>query len=246
MPFTGRTSRRSPDRDGLRTPAPPSLLEQVRGLIERTYDHRTGLGPLAPFLVGDEGYRRVVAGRHVVRRVGHAGAEAQLLVRTGADGRVRVSLYFPDRLIRELERHPPSRDLHRANVDAFAAFVEEIDHLLLLASRAPGGPALTLLEMEIHANVTKDLVLRHFLARLGGLRRLPAEAVAWVRYHLFHKPRYADPDPTVRRRYEEAARFAVRYLRRLDRLPAARRIADLRRFSRMSHHQKLGLLGACA
>ena len=43
----------------------PSLLEQVRGLIERTYDHQTGLGPLAPFIVGDQGYRRVCAGRSI-------------------------------------------------------------------------------------------------------------------------------------------------------------------------------------
>ena len=220
----------------------PSLLEQVRGLLERTYDHATGLGPLDRFIVGDRGYRRLVQGRRVLRRVGAAAADAQLLVRPEGERRLRVSLYFPDRMIRRLEEDPPSRDLHGGNVDAFAAFVEEIDHLLLLAARAGGGPELTLLEMELHANVSKDLVLSHFLARLSRLSRLPSEGVRWVRYHLFQKPRYADPDPAVRRRYREATRLAVRYLERLEGLPAAERLTDLRRFSRMSHHQKLALL----
>jgi hypothetical protein len=211
----------------------PPLLDQIRGLIERTYDQRSGLGPLAPFVIGDLGYRRLVAAGPVARMVA-SPAGAQLLVRQGPDGRLRASLYFPDRLIRTLERHPPGRGLHAGNVDAFATFVEEIDHLLLLAARAARGPTLTLLELELHANVTKELMLRHFLARRAGVLRLPAEAVAWVRYHLFGKPRWADPDPAVRRRYEDAARFAWRYLR----------LGDLRRFSRMSHQQKLALVAA--
>lgn len=220
---------------------PRPLLEQIGGLIERTYDHPRGMGPLAPFVVGDEGFRRLTEGRDVVRRVGSA-AGAQVLVRLAADGGLRANLYFPDALIRLLERHPPAQAVHGGNVDAFGAFVEEIDHLLLLAARARSGPALSLLELELHANVTKELVVSHFVARHAGVSRLAPEAVAWVRYHLLEKPRWADPDPQVRHRYADAARYAWRYLRRLDRLPRNRRIADLRRFSRLSHHQKLDLL----
>jgi hypothetical protein len=229
----------------VRTP----LLEQVRGLLERSYDHRTAsLGSLAPFLVGDEGYRRLVASRQVVHTVGaepgqDAGPGARLLVREGRGGRLRVNLYYPDQLIRTLERHDPGRRLNVHNVDAFATFVEELDHLLLLAARTPSGPPLTMLEMELHANVSKELVLRHFLARLGGLRRLPAAAVAWVRFHLFEKHRFSDRDRKVRQRYEDAARFAVRYLRHLDGLTPRLRLRDLRRFSRMSHGAKLRMIG---
>jgi hypothetical protein len=157
-----------------------------------------------------------------------------------------VSLYLPDHLIRTLELRDPSRRLDAANIDAFAVFVEELDHLLLLASRSRGGPPLTMLEMELHANVTKELVVRHYLARLGRLRRLPPEAVAWVRHHLFEKRRFADPDPLLRRRYRDAARFAVRYLRHLDRLSPRHRVRSLRRFSRMSHHEKLRVIEAVA
>jgi hypothetical protein len=236
-------------------PAPPrtSLLEQVRGLIERTYDHRTGLGPLWPFLIGDQGYQRLVAAREVVSRVGAGGrdgepgaAGAQLLLRTGDAGELRACLYFPDRLICTLEAHPPAAGVDARNVDAFAAFVEEIDHLLLVAARLRGGPALSLLELELHANVTKDLIVRFFLARARGSDRLPQGLIAWARYHLFERRRFCDPDPAVRDRYRHAAAYALRYLRRLDRLPFAVRLTDLRRFSRLSHQQKLRLLAAPA
>jgi hypothetical protein len=229
----------------------PTLLEQVRGLIERTYDHASGLGPLSPYLIGDLGYRRLVSGHTVLRRVEAAGTAAlpgapapgaQLLLRTDPGGTLRAALYFPDRLIRALEEDPPGRGLNAGNVDAFAAFVEEIDHLLLVAARWHGGPALSLLELELHANVTKDLAVRFFLARAGAGGPLPPEAVAWCRYHLFEKSRFTDPDPAIRERYRDAAAYALRYLRRLARLPASSRLTDLRRFSRMSHHQKLRLL----
>jgi hypothetical protein len=241
----------------LRAGRPPRepLLEQVRRLIERSYDHRTAtLGSLAPFILGDEGYHRLLAGRQEVRlietaRVAAPGAtlaDARLLIRATADGRLRVSLYFPDHLIRTLELCDPSRQLNAANIDAFAVFVEELDHLLLLAARARSGPPLTMLEMELHANVTKELVVRHYLARLGRLRRLPPEAVAWVRHHLFEKRHFIDPDPRVRRRYRDATRFAVRYLRHLDRLAPHRRVRSLRRFTRMSHHEKLRAIEGAA
>ena len=229
----------------------PSLLEQVRGLIERTYDHRTGLGPLAPYVIGDEGLRLLTARGNAVERVralappGRDGASLppQLLVRFGPEGGVRASLYLPDRLIHTLERHPPDRALHAENVDAFAGLIEEIDHLLLLAARVRGGPPLTLLEMELHANVTKELVLRHYAARLAGLRALPSDVVEWIRYHLFRKPRFCDPDPLVRARYQDAARFGMRFLRLIDELHSFYlRLACLRRFSRMSHQQKIQLV----
>ena len=232
-------------------PSQPSLLEQVRGLIDRTYDHRTGLGPLEPFLIGDEGFRRLVERDAPSRRVGadihRAEAPgAQLLLRSEPGGQLRVSLYLPGHLIETLEHDPPARALHGGNVSAFATFVEEIDHLLLLAARVRCGPSLTLLELELHANVTKELVVRHFLARGAGVSSLPPEAVAWVRHHLFGKSEFNDADPVIRRRYRDAARYAVRYLARLDHLPASGRVSDLRRFSRMSHQQKLDLLREAA
>ena len=38
--------------------------------------------------------------------------------------------------------------------------VEELDHFLVLAARTRRGVPVSLLELELHANVTKDLVVR--------------------------------------------------------------------------------------
>jgi hypothetical protein len=236
----------------LRSRAPaPSLLEQVRGLIERTYDHQTGLGPLAPFIIGDEGYRRVCTVRRIVRCIGAAagaaeGDGAQLLLSQEPDGTWKAALYFPDDLIAALEAHPPTRGIDARNLAAFAAFIEEIDHLLLVAARLRGGPDLTLLELELHANVTKDLVVRHFLGRTSRSPGSPRVPGAWVRHHLFVKPTYCDPDPAIRDRYRDATALALRYLDRLSHLPLHERVTDLRRFSRLSHHAKIRLLSHAA
>ncbi|MGD8374685.1 MAG: hypothetical protein PVF68_00980 [Acidobacteriota bacterium] len=223
-----------------------ALLEQICGLLERTYDHPALPGPPAAFVVGDDGFRRLTRNQEIVRSVDSAGTAAQVLLRHDEDGHYRLAVYFPDALIRSLEDEPPTRDLHGGNVDAFATFVEELDHLLLLATRARTGAEVSLLEMELHANVSKELVMRHFLARLAGRQRLPEEAVVWLRHHLFHKHRFVDPDLAVRARYRDAARLGLRYLEHLETVPAGRRLRDLRRFSRMTHHQKLAFLRRAA
>ena len=42
-----------------------SLLESISGLLARTYDMRHGLSDLAPFVIGDDGYRRFYAEQSV-------------------------------------------------------------------------------------------------------------------------------------------------------------------------------------
>ena len=62
---------------------PPSLLESLQGLIERTYDIDRTIADIGRFVIGDCGYRLLVARREVVRRVGAAtGGPAVLLRRT--------------------------------------------------------------------------------------------------------------------------------------------------------------------
>jgi hypothetical protein len=182
-----------------------------------------------------------------LRRIGAAdGDGAQLLLSQESGGTWKAALYFPDHLIAALEAHPPTRGIDARNVTAFAAFIEEIDHLLLVATRVRGGPDLSLLELELHANVTKELVVRHFVDRTRRPPEDPRAARAWVRHYLFVRPSYCDPDPVIRDRYRDAAALALRYLDRLSHLPLHERVTDLRRFSRLSHHAKIRLLSRTA
>jgi hypothetical protein len=218
----------------------PSLLEAVRGLLERTYRLRTGLNDLAPFVIGDRGFRLLYERRPPSHGVGAAlDGEARTLVRETDQG-VAACIYFPDALIAQLEAYPPQRGVGDENLEAFAVFVEEIDHLLLIAERSLGRRPVSLFELELHADVSKYLVLARFLAGASG--HLGAARRTWLRHRLFDPERDSDGDPAALRRYRDAARWAVRLLDGLGRLGAAERVAALRRFHAADLPAKLGLI----
>jgi hypothetical protein len=195
----------------------------VQGLLERTYGMSTGVDA-ASFVIGDLGYRRFF----VEVRSGGPERGARTLVRETDQG-VRAAIYLPDGMIERLEAHPPQQGLGESNVDAFAALVEEVDHLLCVAEAARSGRSVSLLELELHADVSKALVLARFLAGRSA-RPLDSERRTWLRYHLFHKGEWAGEDEAERARYREAARLALRFLDALESRPLAARLAALREF----------------
>lgn len=217
---------------------PASLLEAICGLLRRTYALEAPLQPIARYVIGDRGLRSLYRGAPGEVR-SEAGDGARLLVRETEAG-VRACIYYPDAMIRRLEAAPPQRGLNDGNVDAFAVLVEELDHLLVAAERAHAGRGVSLLEMELQANVSKDLVLSRFLAGRGP-RLAPAQRL-WLRHHLFHKRAYSDRDPEVRARYDRASRFALRFLERLERVPSRGRVGTLRRFHRACLSEKLQMI----
>ena len=153
---------------------------------------------------------------------------------------VRVCIYYPDGLIHRLELYPPQQGLGEENVEAFAALVEELDHLLLIAERSAQEREVTLFELELHANVSKHLVLSRFLAGDGS--RLSERRRRWLRLHLFDMLRFTDADPEVRARYRDAARWAVRFIDALPEIQPSSRITTLRAFHRATIQEKVRLI----
>jgi hypothetical protein len=94
--------------------------------------------------------------------------------------------------------------------------------------------------MELHANVSKYLVLSRFLA--GQAPVLPPARRIWLRHHLFEKGRYRDEDEGLRRRYRDARRWGVKYLDGLRTSPATERVASLRRFHAVGAREKLRMI----
>jgi hypothetical protein len=218
-----------------------SLLEAVRGLLERTYRISCGLDDLAPFVIGDRGYRALYGSPRVSCRVAAADdPSARTLVRETDEG-IAACIYFPDDMIRRLESFPPWDGVGEENLGAFATLVEEVDHLLVIAERVRRGRPVTLLELELHAEVSKYLVLERFLA--GAARRLDPGRRLWLRRRLFEDVRYSDREPGARERYREAARWAVRLIDGLNGLERAGRLEVLRRFHDAELGAKLRLIG---
>jgi len=214
-----------------------TLLEAVRGLLERTYRIRTGLADLGAFVIGDLGYHELYGSPRGELDVGSAGVpRAKTLVRE-TDGGPAVCVYFPNSLIRCLEVFPPQHGLGAENLDAFATFVEEIDHLLVIAERTLHRRPVSMFELELHANVSKYLVLARFLA--GSRDRLEPARRLWLRHRLFEEIRFCDEDPAVRDRYREAARWARCLLNGLSSLRRAERVDALRQFHASSLSEQL-------
>ena len=224
-----------------------SLLEGLQAVLERTYDLDTGVGEIGRYVIGDAGYRllydRPSREGAVTETVGSASLGARTMVRD-QDGDLAVSIYLPDRLVECLEENDPRRGLDDRNVDAFAVLVEELDHFLVIAERYRTGGAMTLLDLELHANVTKYLVLKMFVGRMRRTSRLSAADAAWIRFHLFDKAGFAEPDPDVLARYQGASRLARKYVGWFDTLPVDRRPGELRRFHRLSPQSKIAQINS--
>jgi len=203
----------------------------------------SGVTDLGRFIVGDSGFRRLYRTVAQGGPASGAGDGARTLIRETPEG-LRACIYYPDALVRGLEAQPPQRGLDERNVDAFATLVEELDHLLVVAERVRLARPFSLFELELHANVSKHLVVSRFLA--GSAGRLDDARRAWLRHHLFGKVRYCDADPDVRQRYRDAARWAVRLLDGLGGLVPAQRLALLRRFHAASVGDKLGCIARLA
>jgi len=202
------------------------LLLTLKSMIERSYGMVPLIDDVARYVIGDAGLRHLYGERPRRESSGRLGA--RLLVRDGGEP-VRAALYYPDDLVQHLERFNPLTGIGDVNIDAFAVFVEELDHLLTLAFRAAQGRPVSLIELEHHADVTKYLVVLHFLGRQTGRRRLPEAMRLWVRHHLFGK--YA-PGDSEQMRYREAALLAQRYVGYLEGLSIESRHAELRNFHR--------------
>ena len=89
---------------------------------------------------------------------------------------------------------------------------------------------MSLLELEHHANVTKYLMVMHFLGKQAGRRRVPEPLKRWARHHLLERYSEGEDDEAIR--YRDAARFAGQYLDYLQSLPVGRRHAELRAYQR--------------
>lgn len=214
-----------------------SLLHQLAGLIERTYDITPEIHDYAAYVIGDDGYR--LRWRQALPNAEPDSAR-MLLRERGSE--LHAAIYYPNRLISELEQSPPQHGLCERNVDAFATFVEELDHLLLLAWRRQQRRPVSQFELELQANVTKYLVLQRFLASNG---RVDEPRRLWLHHHLFEKGEFADERLKIRRRYQRASRSAVQLLRRLPR-GATKRVRLLRRFYAENAAGKLELISTLA
>ena len=213
------------------------LIKELQRKIEKTYALNTGITNIEQYIIGDKGYEEFYA-KEKIRMVVNSHSGAKVLIRDAGET-LKVSIYYPDELIRELESNDPRLSLHDGNVDLCASFVEELDHFLFIAQNYKQNRPFSLLELELQANVTKYLVLKYFIALQNKSVKLSNFDKEYIRYHLFYKRKYDIEDTSERKRYEDAGKFGMMYTKHIDLLPQEDRLRDLRQFSRMTCPSKI-------
>jgi len=211
------------------------LVRELQALIATLYDvpveHDVG-----DFLITNAAQAAALQGRS-----GIPPTDEQLLIAEGEDG-VELGLYVDSAVLGRLGQHCPLQELNEGNLADYCTALEGVSHFHYFAWSAQCSRDVSLLELELQAEVDKYAsALRLMLAQREG--RFPQE--------LFHRlfegasflPHLGDED---RHRYAEAHRFAARFCRRLEeRFLRPRRarpeamLAQLRSFYRLGRHAKL-------
>ena len=167
--------------------------------------------------------------------------DEQLLIAETDDG-LAVTLYLHPAVLGRLALRCPLQALDAGNLQDYCTALEGVSHFHYLSWSAGCERRVSLLELELQAEVDKYAsALSLLLAQREG--RFPADLF----HRLFEGVRWLPHlGGDERRRYEEAHRFAARFCRRLeDRFlrrrqakPAAM-LTELRSFYRLGRHAKL-------
>jgi len=222
------------------------LLSRLQSLIGGIYDVSIA-HDVYDFLVTDR--RRLPA----AARGGTAEEELIVAQPAGGGDELAVSLYLDPELLGRLTREDPLVRLHGGNVADWCTALEGVSHFLYLAWNAGHDKPVSLLELEMQAEVDK-YVVSYWLLRRQSPQHFPAE----LRRLLFERFR-VDPGAAAAGRaqvYREASRYAGKFCARLERLLARSRaalsgaaaddavLAELRRFYRLTHARKRALIEA--
>ncbi|MCS7049206.1 MAG: hypothetical protein NZ483_07920 [Verrucomicrobiae bacterium] len=215
-----------------------TLLREVQLLLERTYG-RTGLN-LEEFLIGPARLRELAReGGPYADQMSHLG---RVFLRH-QNGQLRLSIYYDPQIITALEQNSPQHGLNDANVPPFMVFLEELDHAVHAALKYLEGQTDIYSEsfvrdLELQARVDLYLILKIYCAYFNPGRRLSEADRRWLRAWVFDSESFGYDSDALQERYRDTNRLGRRYVSWLERLPAARRTAEIRRFRRLAYEQK--------
>lgn len=126
------------------------------------------------------------------------------------EGEASISLYVDEQVIERLRKNNPARQLRRDNLQDFWTALEGVSHFLYYVWNAALEKSVTLMEMELQAEVDKFVGTALLLRRQGG--RLPPN----LHRCLFDTPSFDDRLNTEELvRYRSANRYAGKYCMKL-------------------------------
>ena len=208
------------------------MLKDLQNLLAEIYDVPLP-HDVAEFLLTDR--------MRLPQAAQDSGTDEQVLVAED-DDTLWVHVYLEPALLTRLETANPFDALHGGNIADYWTALEGVSHFLYLAWNASHDRSVTLMELELQAEIDK-YVSSLWLLREQNPRRFPAEL-----HHLLFERAHVDAALAGDRAglYRSADRYASRYCRRLARTlqpttasAHADATAELRRFYRLNRERKI-------
>ena len=175
---------------------------------------------------------------------GERRVDEELLI-VQQDGEAEVSLFVERELVGRLERNDPIVALTHDNLADFWVAVEGVSHFTYFVFKAGSDQTVTLLEMELQAEVDK------FIATVLLLRDQGEKPPRGLHRWLFELPRFDDQlTPDEHERYKRANHYAAKYCSKLwTQLATDSAVDNLRRelryFYRLSRARKIDHIESC-
>ncbi|HKU14419.1 MAG TPA: hypothetical protein VJQ52_08480 [Steroidobacteraceae bacterium] len=211
------------------------LLRRMQTLLAQLYDAPVR-EDVQDFVLTDRQHLSQVVGE----RAEHS-ADEQVYVVEEAQG-VRLGLFIAQDVLQRLAQRDPLQALDDDNLPDYCTALEGVSHFHYLVWSLARGRNVSLLELELQAEVDKYAIAVALMTRQQA-GRFPQALHA----RLFHAVSFLPQlDDVSRRRYEEANRHAARFCRSLEeRFLRVRRqrpelwLAELRQFFRRGHQEKI-------
>lgn len=213
----------------------------MQALLARLYDAPVAYEAL-DFLITDRAQLRDLLGEEPA-----SSSDEQVFVTHDRDG-VHIGLYIDRAVLDRLANHDPIEVLDADNLHDYCTALEGVSHFHYLMWSLARGREVSLLELELQAEVDKYASALTLLTRQGA-GQFPAELHSRLFDRISFMP---DLDAASRQRYAEANRHAARYCRSLEERFLRRRrmrpeawLSELRRFFRCGHQEKIRQLAVC-
>lgn len=209
------------------------LLNRLQRHLENIYEVDSGYR-VADFLIDDPGLARRLDTTANAREI-----PEKLLIRQDGES-LDLALYLDPELLRRLDANDPTESLHGDNLHDFWMALEGISHFLYLTWNARHARSVTLLEMELQAEVDKYILAAFLFGR--QLRGLVPKT---LHRHLFETAQFDEHlNAAERHRYRSANYFASRFCSYIEKeflQPGARGglVNTLRRFYRLTQPRKI-------